>query len=151
MKIRLELSRFTKRDMRFDSVENALVEMPTYTLNKNNYNIPIQTLAIHKLGKYEDADEKLGVSYIILMIVKKSGFYIKGMPTKQQALEIDLINEYISYDIGFGDRELFYFKDYGKTWAVNKEDFVRRPKFEFEVVNSDDAVKIYEEMKEETK
>lgn len=146
MNIRLELNRFTKRDVRFDNVENALVELPTYTLNRSVYNIPIQTLAIHKLGKYEDADEKLGVSYIILMIVKKSGFYIKGYPTKQEALEIDLINECIYY----GDREVIYFKDYGKTWAVNKEDFARRPKFEFEVVNGNDAVKIYEEMKKET-
>lgn len=101
---------------------------------KNNYAVKREMLRVgkdallvaseltDKLGKYEDIEEELGIDLAIFVKAILIGFYYK-----------DVSSHNIPY-IGFArgkridknyfrvNNHPFYFKDYGKTWALNKEE-----------------------------
>ena len=93
------------------------------------------TLAIDKLGKLEDIEEELGIDLITLFKALKNGVY-------HFASDGVLIHDYgwlednyfypephdklsCSFRSNYED-ELFYFKDYGKTWSIDKKDFMKK-------------------------
>lgn len=84
---------------------------------------------VDKLGKLEDIEEQLGVDLITLFKAKNNGFYVKSycinrgeisFVLKTDILYVDLMSWLIHTDYD----NLFYvdFKDYGKTWALTKEE-----------------------------
>ena len=84
---------------------------------------------IDKLGKLEDIEEQRGIDLITLFKAKNNGFYIKSycinrgeitFVSKTNILYVDLMSCLIHTDYD----NLFYvnFKDYGKTWALTKEE-----------------------------
>lgn len=81
-----------------------------------------------KMGKYEDIEEELGIGLITLFKAKNNGFFVKlpkinngevSIVLPKEIDDIDLIRCLI-FDNVYG---LFVkFKDYGKTWALTKEE-----------------------------
>ena len=81
--------------------------------------------AIDKLGQLENIEDELGIDLITLFKILTIGFYYKGISTSG-----------IEY-IGFArmkrvDRNYmrvnnkpYYFKDYGKTWSLDKNDLTK--------------------------
>ena len=98
--------------------------------------------SIHKLGQLEDVEEELEIDLITLYKALNKGFYIKYndkivhiFPDKHITINFwyKTINvfippkffidckkgtDYLSEEID----EEYWFKDYGKTWALTKED-----------------------------
>jgi len=82
---------------------------------------------IDKLGELEDIEDELGISLITLFKAYTDGFYVKGEEEKQY---IDFENSLNA--IAFKNKEMFYghkwsfqyvkLYDYGKTWALTKEE-----------------------------
>lgn len=84
---------------------------------------------IDKLGQLEDIEDELGIDLITLFKAYTNGFYVKGENDKQY---IDFENSLNA--IAFKNGEMFYghkwsyqyvnLKDYGKTWALTKEELL---------------------------
>lgn len=98
--------------------------------------------AVDKLGELEDIEEEIGISLPILFKTLKDGFYIKHnfeivhiYPDKNITINFwyKTINVFIPpkffIDCKKGTNYLsktideeYWFKDYGKTWALTKEE-----------------------------
>ena len=89
---------------------------------------------VNKLGELEDIEEELGIDLITLFKILKSKEVIykrkRGVLYHETTLEKYIIlglafgDEYYGlwvYD-KFGDEMLLYTKDYGKTWALTREE-----------------------------
>ena len=89
---------------------------------------------VEKLGKLEDIEEELGIDLITLFKALKNGIYLKFGSEKitgvyyehRTILPRHFDKDYKGYCIDL-QLELsinfnFYFKDYGKTWALTKEE-----------------------------
>ena len=80
----------------------------------------LRNQAIDKLGELEDIEEELGIDLITF-----SKALIKGIYTRKFG---DYSGELLSFQkdcfvVGGGyDTYVYYFKDYGKTWALTKEE-----------------------------
>ena len=79
---------------------------------------------IDKLSQLENIEEELGIDLIILFKALKNGIVDK-IPLGQNYAYTTITPDRIS--IEFKDKclrkrsEKFYFKDYGKTWALTRE------------------------------
>ena len=75
--------------------------------------------AINKLGQLEDIEEKLGIGLLTLLRVQTTGAYFKGKDRKWIPM-----TDYNEKCFKLMETEIyrFYFKDYGKTWALTKEE-----------------------------
>lgn len=82
---------------------------------------------INKLGKLEDIEDELGCDLITLFKALEEGFYVKkdsinegfiSLVKAKDIREVDMITKSIT----FCDYEFVYFKDYGKTWALIREE-----------------------------
>lgn len=88
-----------------------------------------------KLGQLEDIEEELGIDLITLFKALRNGIY-------HFASDGILIHDYgwlednyfypephnklsCSFRSNYED-ELFFFKDYGKTWSIDKKDFMKK-------------------------
>ena len=82
---------------------------------------------VEKLGQYEDTDEKLGIEYPILIKALTEGFYAKYLNEIEINRHIyfsgyQIKPDFIRRIIVCDDLFIFYFKDYGKTWFLTKEE-----------------------------
>lgn len=92
----------------------------------------------NKLGQLEDIEDELGIDLITLFKALKEQqpiYYVNGSIIKFECFS----NEYCYYykDIDFKYKSLniykdicsleesLYFKDYGKTWALTKEELLK--------------------------
>lgn len=73
-----------------------------------------------KLCKLEDAEEELGTDFLILAKAKIDGIYRK-MADGIEFYPPDRLSVYISHIMCESGKQLFLF-DYGKTWALTKEE-----------------------------
>lgn len=84
--------------------------------------------AIQKLGQLEDIEDELGIDLITLFKALKNGIWVKhqlGQVYKVQARLYDLIIDSFSEKLKWcflANTMLIDFKDYGKTWALTKEE-----------------------------
>ena len=89
---------------------------------------------INKLGKLEDIEEDLGIDLIIVFKALTQGFYIKSNDFMKVRYRYPLglfktdddyerIHEYI-FEYGNNANDFIYLKDYGKTWALTKEELI---------------------------
>jgi hypothetical protein len=78
---------------------------------------------LDKLEQLEDIEKELGVSLITLLKAQTDGFYVKTACGIFSVLlsewKFNLIKKEV-HRIQFSDH--YYFKDYGKTWALTKEE-----------------------------
>ena len=90
---------------------------------------------VDKLGKLEDIEEELGIDLITLFRALKDRQvifkHIYGLKKPKIYLETHKIAGLLFdgknyglwlYDNGYGDEFCAYTKDYGKTWALTKEE-----------------------------
>ena len=99
----------------------------TYKVNDYYYFDNVDELmdVSNKLGQYEDIDEELGIDLITLFKVIKNGFYTNFYTKNRYCapcynivkLELKRI-QVNDYDECFSVN----FKDYGKTWALTREE-----------------------------
>ena len=85
-----------------------------------------------KLEQLEDIEEELGIDFITLFKALKNGFYhidknkhiYTTKPTKGNGGSMNFYTclECIIAEDTFGDQYIFSLKDYGKTWALTKEE-----------------------------
>ena len=78
---------------------------------------------VHKLGVLEDIEEENGIDLITLFKALKDGFYIKYNDKIVHILPKFFIDckkgtDYLSETID----EEYWFKDYGETWALTREE-----------------------------
>ena len=107
--------------------------------NEICYLMPIdnELKALDKLGQLEDIEDELGIDLITLFKALKNGIYVKEEHLPKSPIrfivpdELVFDTEYL-YQLKFCRaytklRETcypFYFKDYGKTWALTKEELL---------------------------
>lgn len=95
--------------------------------------------SIHKLGILEDIEEKLGMELKVyhqlmnmLYCSKTNILYVKDKDTIVQVgiLEIDYCKKKIIFykDSSYNDDYVYGFAQYGKTWALTKEELVHKEK-----------------------
>lgn len=84
---------------------------------------------LRKLGKLEDVEEKLGIDLITLFKALKDGFYVRGEDHKNTSKVSLVYNFYddkqwalLTFHYGYEADIWLYLKDYGKTWALTKEE-----------------------------
>ena len=119
------MSRFTKKSNSIlKEIEYQLIDEKE-NLSANEGIKKIQVLGTNKLGKLEDIEEELGIDLITLFKALKQMFVFH-----KENVKIELIG------IHFKSNELYLFgfvedtvhavylslKDYGKTWALTKEE-----------------------------
>lgn len=81
--------------------------------------------AIDKLGQLEDIEEEFGIDLFILFKALTEGMYVRNekmamiydINLKEKRFESRCFNDY-----GVEEYEYYYFKNYGKTWALTKEE-----------------------------
>ena len=92
---------------------------------------------VGKLGQLEDIEEELGVDLVTLFKALKKGIYCKGINVYgyrnkkfknpiHREVELDIFNKtlYEVSDISFTPIYPVKLKDYGKTWALTKEELL---------------------------
>ena len=131
--------------MRLTEKETNIIGLETgfYRIKKDNCNSFITDncgnhrelnslfLGQQKLAQLEDIEEELGLDLIILFKALKSGvyYYIGQQLTRDY---VSLISKYLTnyndklgYDfITMFEKKLLLFEDYGKTWALTKEELL---------------------------
>ena len=82
-----------------------------------------------KLCRLEDIEEELGIDLITLFKALKNGvcYYSNSQLTKDAVYPISNFltdyNDKLSYSFMTRfEKQLLHFKDYGKTWALTKEE-----------------------------
>jgi len=85
---------------------------------------------VSKLGRLEDIEEELGIDLITLFEALKNGVYWKGnciFSSKSNGVyfedrpKLDIENKLLR-NLSQVNKDYVYFKDYGKTWALTKEE-----------------------------
>lgn len=95
-----------------------------------------ENICLTKLKHYEDIEDELGIDLITLFKVLKNGiyriFYKGGEPNKIGNLDINFDKKALSSHWQFLDMSgydsgtnYYYFKDYGKTWSLDKNDLIK--------------------------
>ncbi len=80
---------------------------------------------MNKLGQLEDVEDELGIDLITLFKALKNGVYIKKPSIAYHYVGFDLIEQDSCGDYLFNLVEgNYYFKDYGKTWVLTKEELL---------------------------
>ena len=77
----------------------------------------------NKLGQLEDIEEELGIDLITLFKALKNGIWIQDlMSLGIQSVSIHYSKEEGIYLYNYFFENCYDFKDYGKTWALTKEE-----------------------------
>lgn len=83
----------------------------------------------NKLKAYKDIEEELGIELVVLIKALKDGIYWKGttcVDTKgiffEDKPKINIRAKCLTNICFRKDLEVVYFKDYGKTWALTREE-----------------------------
>lgn len=98
---------------------------------RNNFNAEYA-----KLADLEDIEDELGIEIITLFKALKNGLYYKVLYSNIKAHKVDEYVCYTDYVYCYYDaddihsyviattRDNFCFNDYGKTWALTKEELL---------------------------
>lgn len=87
--------------------------------------------SIHKLGELEDIEEELGIELTVLFSALKYGVYYFDEQGQLIHDHVSLVNNYIGVGtpeklsfsfLTYSTRQTLLFENYGKTWALTKEE-----------------------------
>ena len=83
-------------------------------------------LATQKLCQLEDIEDDLGIDLIILFKALKDGAWTKfgNEISKCDECEYQFLDIYLYFYWNNGKHFVFFLKDYGKTWALTKEELL---------------------------
>ena len=88
----------------------------------NNCIVPQSNDIITKLGQLEDIEEELGIDLLTLFKVLKNGCYVKPWKEIKYSYEIRTGSDNIHLFLLDENDNDYSFKDYGKTWALTREE-----------------------------
>lgn len=114
--------------MRLTKYEPNDESMFPYKLKDEELSTELDSL--HKLGQLEDIEEEIGIDLIILFKALKNGIYWKDDNGKFYYFDLKGsvldFNEKMIVDNPIDDvyGETFLLKEYGKTWALTKEELL---------------------------
>ena len=103
-------------------------------LTGHNYEHDLFRAIYCKLQYLEDIEEEIGIDFITLFKALKNGIYLKfgsekitGVYYEHRAIlprhfDKDYKGYFIDLQLELSINFNFYFKDYGKTWALTKEE-----------------------------
>lgn len=86
---------------------------------------------LQKLGQLEDIEQELGIDLITLFKALNSGVYWKGnyiLSPKPNGIyfedkpTLDIENKLLRHILYQVNKDYVYLKDYGKTWALTREE-----------------------------
>ena len=82
--------------------------------------------AIKKLGRLEDIEEELGIELITLFKALKNGIYVKTKNgiSKHYTIHLMVWQHTNTYCLYYRPYSHIWFKDYGETWALTKEELL---------------------------
>lgn len=109
-------------DTQYDLIGNYNSNIEEFT---NNHKL--RNSVLNKLGQLEDIEEELGCDLITLFKALKHGFFVKkdtineGLISLVKAKDIRSI-DLVTHNIYFNVNNLVFFENYGKTWALTKEE-----------------------------
>jgi len=85
-----------------------------------------QELANQKLSQLEDIEEELGIDLITLFKALKNGVWVKTKNDISKHLTVALKKRHHTkeYWLFYRPYSHVYLKDYGKTWALTKEELL---------------------------
>lgn len=101
--------------------------MKRLTLKNKEWACQLTTPMYDKLHDLEDIEQELGIDLATLFKAIKNGVYCKYTPNLMCAIELCFNNGMYGYNQGqfyfcdYKDNE-YWLKDYGKTWALTKEE-----------------------------
>lgn len=79
----------------------------------------------NKLGKLEDIEEELGIDLITLFKALKNGVYVRYTNNEiEHRIVAGIEEENITLCIKENKECYMYFDEYGKTWALTKEELL---------------------------
>lgn len=103
-----------------------------YTYTSETRLTPSFAKVEHKLGQLEDIEEELGIDLVTLLkvwnaVLQKEYLWTKYDNELDQTDDIEIGDDYNGllyiYFYWYGGKHLtLYLKDYGKTWALTKEE-----------------------------
>ena len=120
------MKRFTKRD-KYDDV-NIIGINSARLYEELDYDEDLTlTFALNKLAWLEDFEDELNFDLITLFKALKGGFYVKTKDINEGFISLVKAKDIRSIDIvmrniGFVSTKVVLFEDYGKTWALTKEE-----------------------------
>ena len=79
-----------------------------------------------KLGQLEDIEDELGIDLITLFKALKNGIYVKTKNgiSKHYTIHLMKWQQTNIYCLYYRPYSHIWFKDYGKTWALEKEELL---------------------------
>lgn len=80
---------------------------------------------VDKLGKLEDIEEEFGIDLITLFKAVMNGFWYKNQCGYHRVDDYEYVIDLESsrlIQLYEEDGEIFYFEDYGKEWALTREE-----------------------------
>lgn len=86
-----------------------------------------ENIVLTKLKHFEDIEDEIDVDLEVLFKALKNGFFVKkdtineGLISLVKAKDIRSI-DLVTHNIFFNDKNLVFFENYGKTWALTKEE-----------------------------
>lgn len=123
--------------IRVTKKEKGIYDIKERTTQKNEFHIMPSTMIeiCQKLGQLEDIEEEIGIDLIKLFEIYKKLLDLKSLWYKGEVsgYEYIYIPKYNQVVIDFEEMTLlildygevvdsFHFKDYGRTWALTKEE-----------------------------
>ena len=81
-------------------------------------------VCMNKLGQLEDIEEELGIDLITLFKALKNGCYVKPWTEIKHSYEIRTGSDNIHLFLLDENDNHYSLKDYGKTWALTKEELL---------------------------
>lgn len=88
--------------------------------DKHNLLLSCPEQAIQKLGQLEDIEEELGIEFITLFKALFEGFYYKDAFGNIEYFSKELLK--LIREKNDFNKVIEEFKNYGKTWALTKEE-----------------------------
>ena len=86
-----------------------------------------ENIVLTKLKHFEDIEDEIGIDFNVLFWALKHGFFVKkgtineGLISLVKAKDIRSI-DLVTHNIYFNVGNLVFFENYGKTWALTKEE-----------------------------
>jgi len=77
---------------------------------------------VNELIQYKKIEEELGIDLITLFKALKNGFYTKTARYTGYGMGVSIEKKCLWREEWQDD--IYYFKDYGKTWALTKEELL---------------------------
>lgn len=121
-------------------VNKGMNETPIYVGSYGNIvnvgNNQATSMVHHKLGELEDIEEELGIDLETLFTALRKGVFASMYGEeveknteiifiKPKKVELWLLDKCFKYWWGYPcDVSVYHFKDYGKTWALTKEELL---------------------------